>query len=63
MAKDKRFVTVYKEGPLSPVSIIVDTETGVNYLQVSSGYGLSLTPLLDSEGKVVIMDEYELREI
>jgi hypothetical protein len=36
------------------VKIIVDTKTGVNYL-VTSGMGVSgMTPLLDSNGKVVI---------
>ena len=36
------------------VKIIVDTKTGVNYL-VTSGMGISgMTPLLDSNGKVVI---------
>ena len=34
--------------------IWVDTETGVNYLFSFSGYAGGLTPLLDSEGKVVI---------
>ena len=29
----------------------LDTETGVLYLQVSSGYAGGLTPLLDGEGK------------
>ncbi len=63
MANDKRFVTIFKEGVMSGITIIVDTKTGVNYLQVTSGYGLGLTPLLDSDGKVVIMNEYELKEI
>ena len=36
------------------IKIIVDTETGVNYL-VTSGAGVSgMTPLLDSNGKVVV---------
>lgn len=36
------------------VKIIIDTKTGVNYL-VTSGFGVSgMTPLLDSNGKVVI---------
>ena len=34
--------------------ILVDRETGVNYLVWSSGYAAGITPLLDSEGKVVI---------
>lgn len=36
------------------IKIIVDTKTGVNYL-VTSGMGISgMSPLLDSNGKVVI---------
>jgi len=34
--------------------ILVDIETGVNYLVVSSGFGGGVTPLLDSSGNVVI---------
>mgnify|MGYP003538678995 CR=1 FL=1 len=35
-------------------TIIVDKETGVNYLLVRSGYGAGLTPLIDAEGKPVV---------
>ena len=34
--------------------ILVDKETGVNYLCWKSGYGAAITPLLDSEGKVIV---------
>ena len=34
--------------------ILVDKETGVNYLCWKSGYGVSITPLLDSEVKVIV---------
>ncbi|MFR3973379.1 MAG: DUF6440 family protein [Subdoligranulum sp.] len=34
--------------------ILVDKKTGVNYLCWSSGFGASITPLLDSEGKVIV---------
>ena len=34
--------------------ILVDHETGVNYLMWKSGYAGCITPLLDSEGKIVI---------
>lgn len=53
MAKEKRFEKVYSQG-LGAITILVDTETGVNYLFHSSGYGGGLTPLLDREGKPVI---------
>ena len=43
------------------IKIVVDTETGVNYL-ITSGLGLSgMTPLLDKDGKVVI-DYYQVAE-
>ena len=35
-------------------SYLVDKETGVNYLCLKSVYGASITPLLDSEGKVIV---------
>ena len=56
--KDNRFEVVYKEG--SQISdegqrqILVDKETGVNYLVWKSGYAGGITPLFDSEGKAVV---------
>ena len=47
-----RFEVVFKEG--SQISneghrqILVDKETGVNYLTWNTGYGVGITPLLDS---------------
>ncbi len=52
---DKRF-EVKEEQHISGgiIKIIVDTQTGVNYL-VASGMGISgMTPLLDSNGKILI---------
>lgn len=58
MKKNNRFITIAKEGSaLSDEGfkqILVDKETGINYLMVKSGYGLGLTPLLDSDGKPMI---------
>ena len=45
---------------LSGFDIIIDTETGVNYLFYASGYAGGLTVLLDSEGKPVITPKNEL---
>lgn len=53
MAKEKRFEKVYSQD-LGSTMILVDKETGVNYLWVSSGYGGGLTPLLDRSGKPVV---------
>ena len=36
------------------VTIIVDKETGVNYLLVRSGYGAGLTPLINADGKPIV---------
>ena len=58
MKKDRRFEVVYKEGSSLTdsglIQILVDKETGVNYLFMKSGYGAGITPLLDAEGKVVV---------
>lgn len=53
--KEKRFVIKEDQTLLfGSVHIVVDTITGVNYL-TTVGTGLNaLTPLLDSDGKVVI---------
>jgi hypothetical protein len=55
MAKD-RFDIKEKEGMglATHAYVIVDKETGVNYLYVHCGYGGGLTPLLDKEGKPIV---------
>lgn len=56
MTKEKRFEEVLKEGnELSGLyKIIVDKETGVNYLIWKNGYAGGITPLLGSDGKPII---------
>ncbi|MCU6762742.1 Uncharacterised protein [uncultured Roseburia sp.] len=54
MENKDRFEKVYTQGKLNVTEILVDKETGVNYLFHISGYGAGLTPLLDREGKPVI---------
>lgn len=61
MAKDKRFIKVYSQGAGS-TEILVDKETGVNYLFHSSGYSGGLTVLVDSEGKPVVTAIEELSD-
>ncbi len=51
---DERFEVIYEQGKLAIFKIIRDKETGVNYLYHAAGYGLSLTPLLDKDGKPVV---------
>lgn len=55
MAKD-RFVEVYSQGIVNVAKIIMDTETGVNYLLGSHGKqsGTGLTVLVDQDGKPVV---------
>ncbi len=61
MVKTKRFVVKEKSslGAYGEVRIIVDTITGVNYL-LTLGQGYSgITPLLDSQGNIVIEGQKE----
>ena len=50
----KRFEFVEKEGFMEGARIIVDTETGVQYLYVYSGYGGGVTVLVDKDGKPLV---------
>ena len=52
--KDKRFEITYKQGTLDIIEILVDQETGVNYLFRVSGTAGGLSPLLDRDGKPVV---------
>ena len=55
MGRD-RFDIKEKEGIslMTDAVIIIDKETGVNYLYVCRGYGGGLTPLRDSDGKPIV---------
>ncbi len=59
MGKSKlnnRFITAYSQTePLtSTTKILVDRETGVNYLYHASGYSGGLTVLVDGGGKPIV---------
>ncbi len=55
--KKERFVTKSEQGiGLGFIEVIVDTETGVNYLCTGGATPESIIPLLDKDGKVVIDD-------
>ncbi|MDL2252523.1 DUF6440 family protein [Ruminococcaceae bacterium OttesenSCG-928-I18] len=55
MADKKRFKTVTKEAKaLKGTSVIVDSQTGVQYLYVWDGYGGGLTVLVDKDGKPLL---------
>lgn len=56
--KEDRFEVVFQDGSqfkdAGTRQILVDKETGVHYLVWRSGYAGGITPLLDSEGNVVV---------
>ena len=54
--KEKRFIKVLSEGGFTTPAtyILVDRQTGVNYLYASSGYGGGLTPLLNRDGTPIV---------
>ena len=56
--KEERFEVIFRDGSQlkdeGVRQILVDKETGVNYLCWNSGFGASITPLLNSEGKVIV---------
>ncbi len=55
MAKE-RFVEVYSQGITNVEKIIVDTETGVNYILASSALtvGCGMSVLVDQNGKPIV---------
>ena len=61
MKNDDRFFRVYTEGSEfgTKREVLVDRETGVQYLFVKSGYGAGLTPLLDRDGKPMVKNVYD----
>ncbi len=49
----KRFEKVYSQGMLEKCEILKDVVSGVHYLVCSNGYGMGITPLLDTNGNIV----------
>lgn len=52
--KGKRFDITETEGGVKGLYVIVDKETGVNYLMAKFGNTGGLCPLLDKDGKPII---------
>lgn len=59
MAEDRFFIqTKEHPGLMTDALVIIDKETGVNYLYVHRGYGGGITPLLDADGKPIITKDF-----
>lgn len=58
---DSRFVYLSSgsDMPLGSSRVIVDRETGVEYLFVVSGYGRCMTPLFNADGSLVTIDKVD----
>ena len=53
--KNDRFIIKEKSGGFSVGTyVLVDRETGVNYLFANSGYSGGMTVLVDAEGKPIV---------
>ena len=53
--KPKRFIIKEEQAMgLGAVRILIDTQTGVNYLNTIGEASAGLTPLLDENGKVIV---------
>lgn len=53
--KDQRFLEQYRHDTMTTMTkILVDRQTGVNYLFHQSANAGGLTPLLDREGRPII---------
>lgn len=53
-----RFEFTEKNGGIEGTKIIVDTQTGVQYLMVHSGYAGGLSVLVDRDGKPLLDPRY-----
>ncbi len=53
--KDRRFIVTHTQGGFSLSQyVLVDKQTGVNYLYVHSGYSGGLTVLMDAMGNPIV---------
>lgn len=57
--ENKRFEITETEGGMKGLYVIVDKETGVNYLMAKFGNAGGLCPLLDKSGNPVITSTNE----
>lgn len=55
--KEKRFIKTYSHGGgfSGPATyVLVDRETGVNYIYAAGSYGGGITPLLNRDGTPIV---------
>lgn len=52
--KNRRFEITETEGTAKGIYVIVDKETGVNYLATKFGVAGGVCPLIDRDGKPII---------
>ena len=58
--KKERFVVVYKKNTFNTLTkVLVDKETGVNYVFHQDGQSGGLTVLLDRDGKPIVTPIYD----
>nr|WP_303007504.1 DUF6440 family protein [uncultured Anaerostipes sp.] len=57
--ENKRFEITETEGGMKGIYVIVDKETGVNYLMAKFGNAGGLCPLLDKSGNPIITSANE----
>ena len=61
--KESRFKVVHTDGGFAAVTqILLDTETGVNYLWHRDGNAGGLTPLLNPGGSPVVTPKFKIPE-
>jgi len=61
--KTKRFIVTEEQTiGMGGLRILVDTQTGVNYLNTASEIYAGLTPLLDENGKVIVTPVSDTKE-
>ncbi|UOQ44901.1 DUF6440 family protein [Halobacillus salinarum] len=58
MWNDKRFEVIDKQGKMERFQVIRDNHTGVLYMSYGAGYGLSMTVMVDQEGKPLVDEDY-----
>ncbi|MDE6832837.1 MAG: hypothetical protein K2J39_01105 [Ruminococcus sp.] len=61
--KEKRFVVKESQGlGMGAIQVIVDTVTGVNYLNTVGGSSQGLTIMRDANDKIIVDDVSKLQE-